>query len=940
MKLEHVARTLGRAVAKRSIYILVASLLLVGLALVGARSLRFETAIADMLPADNLAGQHYLGITDKFTTTSSLVVMLEHPDRSTLIAAAEELAELVRDDARLNPLVRNIRVSMDRDFLESWGLLLADTEALEDQLRLLAEPNLLPFLRSLNDTLEDKLADGSEEVERGSGEDELVRTMTGFELFARDLYAALDDNALDAAPVAAALVDDLVFGDRYLVDAQGTTLLMTVSPTFDLGDRRKLSDMTERTRTVSAAVAGRHPGLRVSLTGDVAGEADEEQALGADAFIPSLLAFGAIFILLAFSFRRLRAILFTLLALAVGIILDIGFAALAVGKLNMITSSFGALLVGLGIDFGLHLATRYDEARMEGRSQTEAMADCFAKIFVPVLIGALTTAGAFYSLVLSRSPAFQQFGLIAGTGILTCLLTTFTVLPALLCLFPGQARSDQTRNRAVLTFNAAARAGTFFGRHRAATLSVAVCLCALILPMIPRNRFEYDFRAIGPRDTETQRSEAAINERFRMSTFTSLAMVDSIEEARRLTDKAYGSAFVRSAESIADFIPEVAEQDARLALIARIGQAERRPESHNWDTARAVDLVNEFRRLEWNVIELADLAAASLGEDCLPILKRDAMIGVIRGAERGKPGREVFATLIAALEKAAASADGLARLKALDDAFASALCARVAAMSAIDRHIGADDLPPDILTETRSDDGTGYLVKVTPTNGLYDDATVRQYVQELGEIDPRLTGSLQLGIELSRVTLAEAKKSGLIVALFVLLMTWLGFRSPQLTLVAVLNLGIGVLLMFGIYPLIGKFNIVSILALPLVIGMGIDYGVHFISRWQATVGLATEARLRLVYQDSTKAVCLSALTTFLGFGSLALVASFKAIMDLGTILALGIACCVLPSFTVLPALLSLSARVSRRKATVAEKNITDEVVPAEANSQTTKEASL
>jgi len=267
-------------------------------------------------PADNLAGQHYLGITDKFTTTSSLVVMLEHPDRSTLIAAAEELAELVRDDARLNPLVRNIRVSMDRDFLESWGLLLADTEELEDQLRLLAEPNLLPFLRSLNDTLEDKLADGSEEVERGSGEDELVRTMTGFELFARDLYAALDDNALDAAPVAAALVDDLVFGDRYLVDAQGTTLLMTVSPTFDLGDRRKLSDMTERTRTVSAAVAGRHPGLRVSLTGDVAGEADEEQALGADAFIPSLLAFGAIFILLAFSFRRLRAILFTLLALA------------------------------------------------------------------------------------------------------------------------------------------------------------------------------------------------------------------------------------------------------------------------------------------------------------------------------------------------------------------------------------------------------------------------------------------------------------------------------------------------------------------------------------------------------------------------------------------------------------------------------------------------
>ncbi|TFG84929.1 MAG: hypothetical protein E4H20_01815 [Spirochaetales bacterium] len=105
---------------------------------------------------------------------------------------------------------------------------------------------------------------------------------------------------------------------------------------------------------------------------------------------------------------------------------------------------------------------------------------------------------------------------------------------------------------------------------------------------------------------------------------------------------------------------------------------------------------------------------------------------------------------------------------------------------------------------------------------------------------------------------------------------------------------------------------VSILVLPLIMGMGIDYGVHAATSWQREKGLRGSERIKAAFADSSKAISLSALTTFIGFGSLALVASFKAIMDLGVILSLGIVLCVIPTFTLLPALLSLGTKTNRR----------------------------
>jgi predicted RND superfamily exporter protein len=73
------------------------------------------------------------------------------------------------------------------------------------------------------------------------------------------------------------------------------------------------------------------------------------------------------------------------------------------------------------------------------------MTETFGAVVLPVSVGAMTTAVAFYALCFSRTSAFRQFGAIAGTGILTTLAASVTVLPALLAAFPKRRSVGKRR---------------------------------------------------------------------------------------------------------------------------------------------------------------------------------------------------------------------------------------------------------------------------------------------------------------------------------------------------------------------------------------------------------------------------------------------------------------------------------------------------------------
>jgi predicted RND superfamily exporter protein len=120
------------------------------------------------------------------------------------------------------------------------------------------------------------------------------------------------------------------------------------------------------------------------------------------------------------------------LCLLIGICYTLGFAALTVGRLNVLSITLVPILIGLAIDYGVHLIFRYEEQVRQGQTRRAAIAKAFGFTGLGVLTNALTIAGAFYIITLTNFKGMQEMGLIAGSGVIVCLIPMFTLLPLLL----------------------------------------------------------------------------------------------------------------------------------------------------------------------------------------------------------------------------------------------------------------------------------------------------------------------------------------------------------------------------------------------------------------------------------------------------------------------------------------------------------------------------
>ena len=121
---------------------------------------------------------------------------------------------------------------------------------------------------------------------------------------------------------------------------------------------------------------------------------------------------------------------------------------LAVGHLNILTITFVPILIGLAIDFGVHLITRYEEELRHGRSETvragESDREHRAWEFSPAL---LRLPARFSPWRLRTFKGIQEMGIICGGGLLVCLIPMMTLLPVLL-LRGRQNVIDHERARA------------------------------------------------------------------------------------------------------------------------------------------------------------------------------------------------------------------------------------------------------------------------------------------------------------------------------------------------------------------------------------------------------------------------------------------------------------------------------------------------------------
>jgi len=225
--------------------------------------------------------------------------------------------------------------------------------------------------------------------------------------------------------------------------------------------------------------------------------------------------------------------------------------------------------------------------------------------------------------------------------------------------------------------------------------------------------------------------------------------------------------------------------------------------------------------------------------------------------------------------------------------------------------VGVRDLPAELSGQMVAPDGRA-RVEVYPRADLSDSVALERFVDTVRGIAPGASGGAVWMVEWGRVTwhaMARALSIGMVCMIVFLILLW---RSVWDTVLAFFPLALAVLVTGAAMALLGApFNFANVIVLPMLVGMGVDNGVHLVHRHRTRPD-----EIEVLASSTARAVVVSALTTIMTFGSMAF-ASHRGIAAIGQLLTLGVFLTLVSYVVVLPAILEWDDRRRRRHALVA-----------------------
>ncbi len=625
--------------------------------------------------------------------------------------------------------------------------------------------------------------------------------------------------------------------------------------------------------------------LKLTLTGLPAIVADETHILKRDVTLTTVAAILGILCLFYFGFRSLRQTALGLLPLLTGLLLTLAFVRLVFGTLNLVTSAFIVTLLGLGIDFAVHLLSRFNEARQQGQKTREAAQKALLGAGPGILTGALTTSGAFVALAASRFHAFSQLGIITGVGLVFVLLVTLTMMPAMLVhpkLSFLRAMVKAPRPRGALGFDLPG----MVVRWRKLFVVSGLLIAAAMLVVAQRIPWSYDYMKLMPAGLDSVEAMATLSKKSDFSAEVAAVVARDLDQARTFSRQLAGKETIARVESVASFLP--ADQGPKLKVLGRLKPLlVNRPAR----TKGPVDLAALSSALEELSDTLQDLHfdAKRGGADQAKLLAGPlAAVGQLREAIAKAPEDRTRQRLTALQNRLLAGIDmGLDMLQECASGVpvtAATLLARL----------------PSSLRDRLFHKGR-FAVYAYPAKPIWSKDYMGRFVADLRSVSPQSTGFPVTHWENSISIERGFRDASIIACIALVLLLLLDFRSIRYTLLAVAPLAMGITWMWGGMSLLGfSYNFVNVIAFPLIIGIGVASGVHILHRYRQE----GEQDVAPVVRFTGMAIFLSAATTMVGFGSLTL-AHHRGAASLGLVLLLGVGACLATSVVFLPALLKV-----------------------------------
>lgn len=173
-------------------------------------------------------------------------------------------------------------------------------------------------------------------------------------------------------------------------------------------------------------------GLKYKLTGSPIINKTILKILREDAI--KTMAISAIIVFILLSLILKYKSFFVIIPLLCGVFWTVGILSYLGISISLVTASVGAIVIGLGAEYGIFMIARYNEEARKGKSNEERVVAMVAGVGIGTIGSSSTTIAGFLSLALSSMPAMVHLGTALSLGIVTCLIGALVFLPSIMAL--------------------------------------------------------------------------------------------------------------------------------------------------------------------------------------------------------------------------------------------------------------------------------------------------------------------------------------------------------------------------------------------------------------------------------------------------------------------------------------------------------------------------
>jgi hopanoid biosynthesis associated RND transporter like protein HpnN len=869
------------------------------------RNLDFQTAQKDLISPQNRLMRLSKQI-DAFDRLDTFVVVVESPDQARSLKFLHALVPLLEAD-RAN--YDHLFYRVDPEIFKPWALLYLDEKelfTLYDNLQehqvfindLSQASDLTHFFSAVNHEMTSamvgELFTGFLSEKSKDGEKEPL----DLDFLVRVLGEMRDRLAGDASFTSPweSFFTKKSWGsgseEGYFWTENKRYLLAFVTPRKT---ERSFSDALHSLEALRKAIAGLQadfPEVKAGVTGQEALNQDEMGVAFHDMSLATVISLLGLAALLMVFWRGFRRPLLELIELLVALSWTFGLTTLWIGHLNILSVTFAPLLLGLGIDYGIHWFAWYqEEEQRKAASKEEALQATMLKLGPSILLAGFTAALSFFPLVLTGFKGLVELGMITSMGMAMTTVTTLCLLPALTMLF-DKPRPEPHHSPSPSPVKNLLK----FKRGKAlAVLIPAGLATGLSLWGSAGVAFDLNMLHLQSKRAESVVWERKLLEGSERSSMYGAILARSLEEVREKTLALKALPTVSEVQSVRSLLPD--DQEAKIhflkemkPLIAGLG-----PFSDPDGSIHLSELDSVLGRIRF---KMSDTSGSEWGAS-KPLESQMVQVReLIDDVRRYFHGTET-ASLIQKLQ--GFEKNLMEDLKDKMDILRSSVDANL---------MGVADLPPFLLQRYVGEDHQ-YLIRVFPAVDIWEPEFLGRFVQDLRSVDPDAVGDPVTLYTFTKAFRDASIKAAVYAVVFICAVLLLTFRNVLTALVVMTPLVLGTAWTVGLMQVLNiDFNPANSIFLPLIVGAGIEYGIIIVQRWQQQ-GVDAKDAVSLPL-STAKGVILAGLTTTVGFGSLTL-SSHQGIHSLGLLAMVGSLSILAAAILFLPALLQVLSRFLKRR---------------------------